>query len=177
MNSNEFPHNTPTSALLAITDLKAQYFQHLDAKRWDQLRTVFSDDACFEGFAFESGGGPDEFVAVLSRFLADVRSQHQGFMPRFRRVNETTIRGVWSMHDYLTWEPDSRVYKGIEIEGMHGLRGYGYYEEEYRLTDKGWRISFSRLVRTRIDALVGPLPVTPAYDVLGPDAEWLADKR
>lgn len=174
MNRYDAPSSLTSDEILAISDLKAQYFQHLDAHRWDRLRELFTESASFEGFAFAGPGGREGFVTTLSEFFVGVRSQHQGFMPRFQRVDEHTIRGVWSMHDYLTWAPGSRVYKGIDVEGMHGLRGYGYYEDEYQLTKEGWRISFSRLVRTRIDALIGALPITPDYEVLGPDPGWVS---
>lgn len=159
---------------LAITDLKARYFHYLDTKQWNRMIELFSGDATFEGYAFDVDGGPDKFIAVVSAFLAEVRSQHQGYTPRFQLMDSGRVRGVWTMNDYLTWEPNSRVYKGIELPGMHGLRGYGYYEEEYTRTEAGWRISFSRLVRTRIDALVGTEPVTPAYEVCSPSLEWLS---
>lgn len=158
--------------VLAVSDLKARYFEYLDAKRWDEMTDVFASDARFEGFAFDADGR-DDFIATVAAFLADVRSQHFGYMPRFSLVREGTIRGVWRMHDYLTWAPDSRVYKGIEIPGMHGIRAWGAYEEEYELRDGRWWITFSRLVRTRIDPLVGPVPLHPDYDVIGPDAGWL----
>jgi len=158
--------------VLAVTDLKARYFEYLDAKRWDEMTDVFAPDARFEGFAFEADGR-EEFIATVSQFLADVRSQHFGYMPRFALRPDGSIRGVWRMHDYLTWAPDSRVYKGIEIPGMHGIRAWGTYEEEYALRDGRWWIVFSRLTRTRIDPLVGPAPLEPAYDVISPDPTWL----
>lgn len=158
---------------LALTDLKSAYFQHLDAKRWSRLHEVFTPDATFEGFAFESDGGREDFIATVSAFLADVESQHQGFNPRFRRISADVIRGVWGMHDYLTWELNSRTYKGIKTWDMWGLRGWGVYEEEYCRTPDGWRISFSRLARTRIDALVEEGIVNPPYDLTSPDPDWL----
>lgn len=158
---------------IAITDLKAKYFQYLDAKAWDRMREVFTEDATFEGYAFGTQTGRDAFIATLADFLGDVRSQHMGFMPQFKTVDEHTIRVVWSMHDVLTWEPNSRVYKDIPVEGMHGLRGYGFYEEECTKTGEGWRVSFSRLTRTRIDALTDEFPNLPNYDVVSPDLDWL----
>lgn len=158
---------------LAVSHLKSLYFLYLDGRQWDRMIDLFTPDAVFEGYAFDAAGAED-FVATVSAFLSDVRSQHAGYMPRFSAIDDDHIRGVWMMHDYLTWKQDSRVYKGVEIEGMHGLRGWGYYEEEYRRTDAGWRISFSRLVRTRIDPLVGTPLLEPDYDVLGPDFAWLS---
>ncbi|MBT8162257.1 MULTISPECIES: nuclear transport factor 2 family protein [Arthrobacter] len=99
-------------------------------------------------------------------------SEHRGSMPRFRLVGPDTMRVVWTMNDYVTWEPDSRDYKSVPIAGMYCIRGYGLYEEEYVRTPAGWRISFSRLVRTRIDPLVGtPAPAPYAYPA--PDDAWL----
>lgn len=156
---------------LALTDLKARYFAHLDAKEWDRMRDLFTPDAVFEGYAFEAAGR-DGFIATVSEFLADVRSHHQGFLPRYKVVAPGEVRAVWRMRDYLTWAPDSRVYKGIEVPGMCGIEGYGQYEDVYTLTPGGWRISFSRLARTRIDALTVPR-ITPDYHLTAPDGRWL----
>ena len=163
----------PPADVLAISDLKARYFQYLDGKMWDRLHELYTPDARFEGYAFNDAASPEVFIETVSAFLTGVRSQHQGYMPRFAGT-AGTIRGLWAMHDYLTWEPGSRVYKGIDTPGMYGLRGYGYYEEEYTLTEDGWRISFSRLVRTRIDPLVGVPPQALPYEVMDPDPDWLA---
>lgn len=165
----------PVSAetIARISDLKSRYFYYLDSKLWARLSELFTADAEFEGFAFDAGG-IDDFVKTVSAFLTGVYSIHQGFMPRFGYGAEpTTVYGVWSMHDYLTWEPDSRVYKGIEVPGMRGIDGYGYYEERYERRGGQWRIAFSRLVRTRIDPLVGPVPPRPEYDVMAPDHGWV----
>lgn len=155
----------------ALWDLKSRYFYYLDTKQWDRLEEVFWPDARFEGFAFPADGAAD-FIRTVSRFLADVTSTHQGFQPRFRRAADGAVRGVWSMHDYLTWVPDGRVYKGIPVPGMRGIHGYGYYEDEYESRSGVWRVRFSRLVRTRIDPIVDGGP-GPQYDVMGPDVTWL----
>jgi hypothetical protein len=158
---------------LAITDLKAQYFRYVDGKKWDSVPELFTVDARFAGYAFDSSGNTADFVSALSAFLNDTKSQHRGSMPRFRMLDANKARAVWSMNDYVTWEPDSRVYKNVPIPGMYGIRGYGLYEEEYLRTSEGWRISFSRLVRTRIDPLVGDSSPFPAYEFPAPDATWL----
>lgn len=166
---------SPVSAetIARLGELKSRYFYYLDNKLWNRLPELFTPDAQFEGFAFAAGGRED-FVATVSAFLADVSSTHQGFMPRFAHGgDESTVYGVWSMHDYLTWEPDSRAYKGIAVPGMRGLHGFGYYEERYDLRAGEWRIGFSRLVRTRIDPIVGAVGPQPEYDVMGPDHGWV----
>ncbi|WP_437773407.1 nuclear transport factor 2 family protein [Arthrobacter sp. KNU40] len=166
-------HRLTTDDVLAITDLKARYFRYVDDKRWDQLPELFTDDAHFGGFAFDSSGTTADFVSALSAFLNDTHSEHRGTMPRLRMVDANTVRAVWTMSDYVTWEPDSRVYKNVPIEGMYGIRGYGLYEEEYLRTPAGWRISFSRLVRTRIDPLVGTPAPDPGYELNTQDTTWL----
>jgi hypothetical protein len=158
---------------LAITDLKSRYFQYVDCKNWESLPELFTPDARFSGYAFDAAGTTADFVNALSAFLDDTKSQHRGSMPRFRTLDSNRARGVWSMNDYVTWEPDSRVYKNVPIPGMYGIRGYGFYEEEYLRTSGVWRISFSRLVRTRIDPLVGNPSADPAYEFSTPDATWL----
>lgn len=164
----------PTPEIIAkVTALKAQYFHALDGKRWNEMKEIFSDDATFEGFAFDSPGR-DGFISAVSRFLSDVHSQHQGTMPRFDQLDEGRVRALWPMHDYLTWPSDGRPYKGVITPGQYGLRGWGYYEEECTKGPRGWQISFSRLTRTRIDALTPSGAVTVKYDVVAPDPTWIS---
>jgi hypothetical protein len=154
-------------------NLKIDYFRHLDAKRWTELRRLFHEDAQFAGFPFATGNA-DAFVEGVSTFLHGVHSVHQGFMPRMAWTGEDTIRAVWSMHDCLVWPRDSRDYRGAKVPGLYGIRGYGFYEEEYRRVDGRWRISTMRLVRTRIELLTGE--VSPLHDedyVVAADPEWI----
>jgi hypothetical protein len=155
-----------------IRTLKADYFRHLDAKRWPSLRNLFHADATFGGFPFDTGGA-DEFISAVAGFLQDVESVHQGFMPRLAVTGNGVIRGIWSMQDYLTWPRDSRDYRGAKIPGLYGIRGYGLYEEEYRHLNGRWRIAALRLVRTRIDLLVGEPVQLPVQDLGGPDPGWI----
>ena len=152
-----------------VRRLKARYFRYIDRKRWSDLRTLFSSDATIWGFSF-SPADPETFVEAVSSYMSGVVSIHQGFMPQLEPRSADSIRGIWSMFDQLTWEPDSREEQGFEIPGMWGIRGYGHYKEEYVRTAEGWRISFMKLTRLRIEPLVGPghhiplLPLTPATE-------------
>jgi hypothetical protein len=157
-----------------IRNLKSDYFRHLDAKRWPSLRNLFHADAAFGGFPFETGNA-DDFIRGVSGFLRDVESVHQGFMPHLAVAGNGTIRGVWSMHDYLTWPRDSRDYRGASVPGLYGIRGYGFYEEEYRHVNGRWRISVMRLVRTRIDLLVGEQVQTHMLSLVRPSPDWIPD--
>lgn len=97
-----------------IRNLKADYFLHVDAKRWSSLRALFHADARFVGFPFPAADA-DGFVRGVSGFLEGVESVHQGFMPRLAVTGDGGIRAIWSMHDYLVWVPDSRPYRGAKI--------------------------------------------------------------
>lgn len=156
----------------AIGATKSQYFYGLDTKRWDLVRSVFSDTARFEGFPFPVENA-DVFTKEVSEFLEGAQTIHQGFMPVFRLIDSGRVRARWTMYDYLIWH-DSREYKGHLIPGQYGLRGYGYYEEEYISTDGSvWLIDYMRLSRVRIDPLVShPVP-SPQYDVAQPNPEWI----
>lgn len=125
----------------AIRRLKARYFRTMDAKDWDAMRAVFSDDLVMD--TTESGGGTitgaDEFMAFLRDAIGDVVTVHHGHMPEIELTSATTATGIWAMEDMLRW-PD-----GTE---MHG---YGHYHETYRKEDGTWRIATSTLTRLRTD--------------------------
>lgn len=157
----------------ALRSLKARYFRAIDTQDWGLLLTVFTDDASFDGFAFEAPG-PQGFVAGVSAYLAGVQSVHHGFTPEYRLVSDGIARGIWVMEDYLFWPPDSRGYKGISIPGQWGIRGFGHYEEEYLRAPDGWRISFMRLSRVRVEPLVGPGHEVPPYAIDGLGHSWLS---
>jgi hypothetical protein len=163
---------TPTD-LEEIKRLKARYFRYVDTKNWAALRALYVDDAVFDGFDYATDT-PDQFVAGVAAYLATTSSVHQGFMPELVPRGSDLVRGIWAMHDYLVWEPGTRGYKGMSTPDQWGIEGYGHYEEEYRRTAGGWRISFQRLTRLRIDPLTGPpASVGLQHPVLQATADWL----
>lgn len=174
----------PGSDLLSFEDyqlisrLKSAYFFALDTKDWGRLRSLFADDADFEGFPFASDG-PDAFVEGVSAWLGTMRSVHHGMMPDLRSLTPDKARGRWTMADYLIWDDPGFVYKGFPLPGMYGIRGYGYYDEEYERNprDGHWRISFMRLTRHWIDPLRGDRVEPPPYDVPAVDLAWLDGER
>jgi uncharacterized protein (TIGR02246 family) len=125
----------------AIKQLKARYFRTMDAKDWDAMRRVFTDDVVMD--TTSSGGGvvtgADEFITFLRGVIGDVVTVHHGHMPEIDLTSPTTASGVWAMEDMLRW-PD-----GTE------LHGYGHYHETYEKRDDGWRIKTSTLTRLRVD--------------------------
>jgi hypothetical protein len=97
--------------------------------------------------------GPDEFVGRLRDAMAGGGvTVHHGFTPELELLGDGGARAVWPMEDYVELPP---------VDGARlGLRGYGYYEDEYRRGADGWRISSTRLTRLRVDPLEGP-PLPP----------------
>lgn len=158
---------------IALADLKSGYFLYVDTKQGERLLGILHQDAQFTGFAFADTHAGSHFVETLKTFMDGVHSEHRGSMPRFRTVDRDTVRGLWFLEDHLEWEPNSRPYKGVEIEGLHGIHAFAYYEDEYRRDAGRWVISSSRLVRTRIDLLVGDGVGNRLYDFPDGDRDWV----
>ncbi|WP_353987542.1 nuclear transport factor 2 family protein [Ruicaihuangia caeni] len=159
-----------------IKRLKARYFRLIDTKQWEKLRSCFTADCTFEGL-WAGGDGADAFITSIRTNLAEVPTVHAGYMPEIEVLDESTARGIWSMTDYLEWEPDALAYRGVSVPGQRGIRGYGHYSEEYTLTESGWRISHLRMTRLRIDPLVGERE--PVHTNFMPPVrdEWLPGDR
>ncbi len=155
-----------------VRRLKARYFRYIDLKRWSDLRMLFSSDARVMGFSF-SPADRDTFVEAVAAYMSGVVSIHHGFMPQLEPRSDNLIRGIWSMFDQLTWEPDSREERGFHMPGMWGIKGYGHYEEEYVRTAEGWRFSFLRLSRLRIEPLVGVSHHVPPFELTPVTEGWL----
>jgi hypothetical protein len=154
----------------AIKQLKARYFRFVDTKQWDRLREVFTDDVRIfvGGHLTGPADSPDAFVRSVATHLDGVRSVHLGYLPEIEVAGDGTARGIWAMHDELEFPAGHREYS----ESRPRRRGFGYYEEEYRREPDGWRISFVRVTRLRIDRLPGGL--TPAEDgQMPPTLDWL----
>jgi len=129
-----------------IKQTKARYFRFLDGKQWSDWRTCFTDDMHFylgqDPKPVTSSG--DEFVAYVSKLLADTVTVHQGHMPEIELTSDTTAKAIWAMFDWVDWnntETPERTFQG-----------YGHYVEDYEKGGDGkWRIKNLRLTRIRVD--------------------------
>lgn len=143
-------------AIEEIKQLKARYCRAMDEKRWNLMREVFTTVAAFG--PFEPGGavhhGADEIARFLETSMESVRSVHQAYMPEITVTGPTSAHGTWAMRDL--------VETAIGEQGPMGFRGFGYYEEEYRVEDGAWRIDRLRLPRLQMHPLAGGYP--PAGD-------------
>jgi hypothetical protein len=157
----------------AIKQLKARYFRLLDTKRWDDWREQFTDDCQFDGTS-RAYPGPDEFVAGTRERLSDALTIHQGHMPEIVLTGEDTARGIWSMFDWVEFEEERDVGRGLN----RGFTGYGHYEEEYRKEDGRWKISLLRLTRLKLNPILGepqPSVQTPTMVSSRGRTDWLAE--
>jgi hypothetical protein len=157
-----------------LRQLKARYFRFIDTKRWTELRSLFTEDCRFEGL-WATANSPEKFVEnVSTNFPQEVRSIHHGYMPELKLVGIDRVKAIWSMSDYLEWPIGTRNYLGVGVEDQRGIRGYGYYEDEYRRESGVWRISYLRLSRLHIEPIIGTAPMTAGYPVAVHDPDWLA---
>lgn len=131
--------------LEAIRQLKARYFRLMDAKDWDALADVFTEDVEMDMSGEGSGviRGRDVYMPFIRETLDGVTTVHHGHMPEITITSPTTATGIWAMEDELWWPP------GGPISHLHG---YGHYYETYERTAAGWRIKTCRL--TRLQRLV-----------------------
>lgn len=126
-----------------IKQLKALYFEYADGQDWER----YGSEVITEDFYFDSDAEPlqgrDAVIEMVSTSLKGATTVHHGHTPRIE-VDGDTATGRWHMADYVTIPlPDGDAYV---------IRGYGYYDETYRRTPEGWRISSSRMTRIRVDS-------------------------
>jgi hypothetical protein len=74
----------------------------------------------------------------VSGILEESVTVHHGHMPEIELTSDTAATGIWAMFDW------------VDMPQLV-LRGYGHYEETYRVEDGCWRIAHSRLTRLRRD--------------------------
>jgi hypothetical protein len=129
----------------AIKQLKASYFQNIDAKNWDALRELLAPDVvvdttCSAGPIFY---GRDPFIAFLKLTLGGANTHHQGYDPQIHLKSATTAEALWTLEDVLIFG------------GTLGVHGYGHYNDKYQKVDGKWVVKYSKLTRTRLD-LINP---------------------
>lgn len=123
----------------AIKQLKYAYLRHLDLKEWDALAVLFTPDV---SGAYSDGQhsyrGRDAMMAFLIQSLGHKRmvTKHQVHHPEITLdATMTTARAVWYLTDAVLNTVSRDPTKHFVISGT------AFYEDEYRLTENGWRIS------------------------------------
>lgn len=138
-----------------IRKLKARYLNACDAKNVDAIRACFTEDAVIE-FPPLGSFGLDGLIDIFTQMAAttpitDVHHGHNGEI----EVNGDTATGKWNL-GFATYDPREKTFRMLA----------SFYDDEYRKTDDGWRISFTRSTpRAIVDG-------TLAEDTL--KADWTA---
>ncbi|HKR87917.1 MAG TPA: nuclear transport factor 2 family protein [Phenylobacterium sp.] len=132
----------------AIWRLKAESFLAIDEKRWEDFERLFTDDARID----YSRALPDTveplpvmtsaatYVSLARQFIGSARTVHQASVPIIDVIAPDHAKALWRMEDIIARPADAPEPSG---------HGYGLYEDEYRLSGEGWRISsltFTRLL-------------------------------
>lgn len=131
----------------AIHELKYEYHRSLDADETDAMLAVFADDAVIHhDGAANSLEGTDEYEQwVIDVTSGRLRSTHMATNPIIDIVGDEAT-GRWQ-------------YFVVNDRGEDVSLGQGYYEDEYRRTDEGWKIAASTIYRNYSVAL-DPTAVT-----------------
>jgi hypothetical protein len=138
-------------AIEAIKQLKARYFYCMDMKRWDELGSIFSQDAVFDvrgalevaDSETQPRGAPvsglKDIVAYIRNGLSPLTSVHHGHMPQIKVLGPDHAEGIWGLEDWL-------------FTAQGNFHGHGHYHERYIRTAAGWRIESLLLTRLHIDS-------------------------
>ena len=122
----------------AIRDLKARYFAACDGKDPAAMRACFVDGPVAIDFgAIGSFERADDLVAVFERLGCHPHmvEMHHGVNARIALNEADTAVGEWALH-----------YQLINTEEMTLTQLGARYEDEYRRTEAGWRISATRCI-------------------------------
>ena len=145
------PSPDDLASIEAIKQLKARYFRLLDTQQWSDWGQVFAEDAVMD-VSDDTGNketglvsGRERIVKAVSGMLSGVRTMHHGHMPEIEIIDADHATGIWAMQDTVDFAADG--------EAPRGLRGSGWYHEEYECNGGRWRISSMRLERLRVDPL------------------------
>lgn len=139
-----------TAVVQTLLALKGRYFRTLDTKDWAGFRDVLVDDFIVywdRSFLDRSEKpvltGADDFVANVQERHRTSLTVHHGHSPEIEVTGPASAHGIWALFDWID-----------NAEHGHAWKGYGHYDETYRLCDDGiWRIAEMRLSRVRMEAV------------------------
>ena len=115
----------------AIKRLKARYCHLVDSRSWDELATLWTDDAtCDYGF-FGKYSGPDE---IVTRFFRELVSSTSSFMAHMVHnpvidVEGDSASGAWYLTAQTTIQPANQA---VWVMGI--------YRDRFRRVEGEWKI-------------------------------------
>lgn len=119
-------------ATLAILKVLGRYAHLIDTQRWSELHEIFTDDAVFT-------------VESTNATMVGWR----GIGERFSTIKHPL--GHHYTNPVIDLAPDGKTAKSLIkllVVRDNGLAGTGTYDDDFVLTDKGWRIA-KRIARVR----------------------------
>ena len=115
-----------------IKRVKYRYARCLDLKLWDELATVFTEDAVAAysggGYTFE---GRDAILEFLQRSMGaeTFHSSHKMHHPEIDLSGPNSATGNWALDDVV-----------VETQWGITIRGCSFYEDEYVKVAGNWKI-------------------------------------
>jgi ketosteroid isomerase-like protein len=125
--------------LEAIRRLKYAYLRTLDLKQFDQLGALLTEDCTS---AYEDGKtvleGRQAIVRWLESVLGDrgIVTEHHCHHPEISFTSDTEASGTWYLQDRV-------IVPAADLE----IAGTAFYDDRYRRTTDGWRISHTGYTR------------------------------
>ena len=133
-----------------IRDLKARYCRFADAKQWQSVAELFTEDAVMRFHNVDGSLANEVSVAEFARTIGDRvgagQPVHHVFSHEIKFTSETTAEGLWAMEDLIFHDRDAHPEAPFAL-----MQGFGHYHDTYLKADGVWRISGSSLTRLRID--------------------------
>jgi 3-phenylpropionate/cinnamic acid dioxygenase small subunit len=121
-------------------DLVYDFAHHIDNGRYDQVAALFTKDCRIDGpnGIYE---GRAALLANLQRRAADRFTRHLCTNVRIRAVDDRRAEGVSTVLFFLTKGlPEAAPLPMVEPEAVAS------WEDEFELTDDGWRIAARKTV-------------------------------
>lgn len=112
---------------LKIREVRSAYGRAVDQKDWERATDIFTDDAIVEYRDGTLRGGQEVFEYWRDNVDYEY-SMHTMQMPELA-VEGDTATGQWYLLLYY-----------VAADGTDGF-AFGWYEDEYRRTADGWKIS------------------------------------
>jgi hypothetical protein len=146
-------------ALEEIRVLKARYCRLCDTRQWDELFSLFTEDAVFgapeadnrdpgditQAYKVGYAAGRDNIAEIYRGMSESIGEMvHQAFMPELELTSPDTATGIWGLED-LFW------YTSGPVKTFHG---YGHYHDTYVREDGVWRFKSVLVSRLRLNIVM-----------------------
>lgn len=143
-------------AIEAIREVKARYLACCDAKDPAGVRACFADGKIHIDFGvIGTFDHADAMVELYTQMACHPHmvEMHHGSNPRIQIIDAQTAHGQWAL-----------TYQLINTEMNTLTQLGGEYEDEYRLTDDGWKISATKFTVTSTLAVeLGEAGMNPLF--------------